>query len=87
MPPISESSPKTSVDGWHGTPPAIPTINGGITMLEQIIIGIQQELSCALNQNQLTLLGQVLTKHLSPVVPSEPTQKAEDSLLPAFIAA
>lgn len=56
-------------------------------MLEQIIIGIQQELSCALTQNQLTLLGQVLTKHLSPVVPSEPTQKAEESLLPAFIAA
>ena len=56
-------------------------------MLEQIIIGIQQELSCALTQNQLVLLGQVLTKHLSAVVPSEPTQKAEESLLPAFIAA
>lgn len=56
-------------------------------MLEQIIIGIQQEMSCALTQNQLALLGQVLTKHLSPVVPSEPAQKAEESLLPAFIAA
>ena len=56
-------------------------------MLEQIIIGIQQELSCTLSQNQLALLGQVLTKHLSAIVPSEPTQKAEESLLPAFIAA
>lgn len=56
-------------------------------MLEQIIIGIQQEMSCALTQNQLALLGQVLTKHLSPVVPTDPAPKPEESLLPAFIAA
>jgi len=56
-------------------------------MLEQIVTGIQQELACVLNRNQIALLGQVLTKHLSAVIPSEPAAKTEESLLPAFIAA
>ena len=56
-------------------------------MLDQIIVSIQQEMSCTLNQQQLALLGQVLQKHLSVVVPSQAEEKPEESLLPAFIAA
>lgn len=57
-------------------------------MLNQIILGIQQDLATVLNSEQLSVLGQVLTKHLLPVIPDENTGETEKSdLLKLFIAA
>ena len=55
-------------------------------MLNTIIDAIKGEMSAILNENQMKVLEQVLSKHLSGVVTAETEQK-EVELLPAFIAA
>lgn len=55
-------------------------------MLNTIINAIKGEMSAILNENQVKLLEQVLSKHLSGVVTAETEQK-EVELLPTFIAA
>lgn len=57
-------------------------------MLNQIIIGIQQDLASVLSSDQLGALAQVLSKHLLPVIPdSDDEQKEKIDLLTLFIAA
>ena len=55
-------------------------------MLNTIIDTIKGEMNTILTENQMKMLEQVLTKHLSGVIAAETEQK-EVELLPAFIAA
>lgn len=55
-------------------------------MLNTVINSIKGEMNTILTENQMKMLEQVLTKHLSGVITDETEQK-EVELLPAFIAA
>ena len=55
-------------------------------MLNTVINSIKGEMNTILMENQMKMLEQVLTKHLSGVIAAETEQK-EIELLPAFIAA
>lgn len=55
-------------------------------MLNTVINAIKGEMNTILTENQMKMLEQVLTKHLSGVIAAETEQK-EVELLPAFIAA
>lgn len=55
-------------------------------MLNTVINAIKGEMNTILTENQMKMLEQVLTKHLSGVIVAETEQK-EVELLPAFIAA
>lgn len=55
-------------------------------MLNTVINAIKGEMNTILTENQMKMLEQVLTKHLSGVITAETEQK-EIELLPAFIAA
>ena len=55
-------------------------------MLNTVINSIKGEMNTILTENQMKMLEQVLTKHLSGVITDETEQK-EVKLLPAFIAA
>ena len=55
-------------------------------MLNTVINAIKGEMNTILTENQMKMLEQVLTKHLSGVIAAETEQK-EIELLPAFIAA
>lgn len=55
-------------------------------MLNTVINAIKSEMNTILTENQMKMLEQVLTKHLSGVIAAETEQK-EVELLPAFIAA
>lgn len=55
-------------------------------MLNTVINAIKGEMNPILTENQMKMLEQVLTKHLSGVIAAE-TQQKEIELLPAFIAA
>lgn len=55
-------------------------------MLNTVINAIKGEMNTILTENQMKMLEQVLTKHLSGVIATEMEQK-EIELLPAFIAA
>ena len=55
-------------------------------MLNTVINSIKGEMNTILTENQMKMLEQVLTKHLSGVIAAETEQK-EVELLPAFIAA
>lgn len=55
-------------------------------MLNTVINAIKGEMNTILTENQMKILEQVLTKHLSGVIAAETEQK-EVELLPAFIAA
>lgn len=55
-------------------------------MLNTVINAIKGEMNTILTDNQMKMLEQVLTKHLSGVIAAETEQK-EIELLPAFIAA
>ena len=55
-------------------------------MLNTVINAIKGEMNTILTENQMKMLEQVLTKHLSGVIAAEMEQK-EVELLPAFIAA
>ncbi len=55
-------------------------------MLNTVINAIKGEMNTILTENQMKMLEQVLTKHLSGVITAESEQKGVE-LLPAFIAA
>ena len=55
-------------------------------MLNTVINAIKGEMNTILTENQMKMLEQVLTKHLSGVITAE-TEQNEVELLPAFIAA
>lgn len=55
-------------------------------MLNTVINAIKGEMNTILTENQMKMLEQVLTKHLSGVIAAETEQK-EIELLPAFISA
>lgn len=55
-------------------------------MLNTVINAIKGEMNTILTENQMKILEQVLTKHLSGVIAAE-TEHKEVELLPAFIAA
>lgn len=55
-------------------------------MLNTVINAIKGEMNTILTENQMKMLEQVLTKHLSGVIAAETEQK-DFELLPAFIAA
>ncbi len=55
-------------------------------MLNTVINAIKNDMNTILTENQMKMLEQVLTKHLSGVIAAETEQK-EVELLPAFIAA
>ena len=60
--------------------------NIGSAMLNTVINAIKGEMNTILTENQMKMLEQVLTKHLSGVIAAE-TEHKEVELLPAFISA
>lgn len=57
-------------------------------MINQVITNIQNDLLGILDENQMKLLSEVLTKHLLPLQSATAESKNEKSdMLPVFIAA
>ena len=71
-----------------GTPETEDNEKEETTMINQVITNIQNDLLGILDENQMKLLSEVLTKHLLPLQSATTESKNEKSdMLPVFIAA